>query len=56
MSKCMNGLFDFGTIHGIGFKIMLVLKYLPRLKLERHNSVYSIFQHGVIVFVNTLVF
>lgn len=56
MSKHMNSLFDFGTIHGVGFKIVLVLKYLPRLKLERHNSEYFIFQHGVIVFVNTLAF
>jgi len=56
MSRCTNSLFDFGTVHGVGFKIMLVLKCFPILKLEKHHSVYFIFQHGATVFVNTLAF
>lgn len=49
----MNNLFDIGTIHGVGFSTVLVLKCFPRLKLERHHLVYLIFKHGMTVFVNT---
>lgn len=56
MSNCMNNLFDFGTIHGVCFSIVLVLKCFPRLKPERYHLEYLIFQHGVTVFVNTKAF
>lgn len=56
MSKRINSLFDFGTIHGAGFKMVLVFKCFPRLKLEGHRALHFIFQHGVTVFLNRLAF